>query len=130
MRKVASCILVVFMCLFAFTGCFGGTIEQRVTKAQLDQMCEEIKSNPLFKSAYSDVKVEVEDNHITYKYYMKDNMDSTQMEAFKINMQDSGLKGQISELKDSFEKQSGIRPDKITYQYYTPNDQLIVTIEE
>lgn len=130
MRKTVSAFLAVFMCLFVFTACGPRTIEDRVSKADLQKMCDEIKSNPLVSSVYSDVKVEVEGNNITYMYYIKAPMDDLQMTAFKSNIQNSDLKNQISGLKDNFEKQCGIRPDKVTYKYYTSNDQIIVTVEE
>ncbi len=129
MRKTVSAFLAVFMCLFLFTACGGRTIEERISKAQLQKMCDEVKSDPQFKSVFSDVKVEVEGNNITYEYYIKVDWDSMQMTAFKTAVQNSDLKDEIAKLKDQFEKQSGIRPEKITYKYYTYHDEILVTVE-
>ena len=72
MRKTVSAFLAVFMCLFLFTACGGRTIEERISKAQLQKMCDEVKSDPQFKSVFSDVKVEVEGNNITYGSLLRD----------------------------------------------------------
>ena len=129
MRKAVTSVVAVLMVLFVFAGCGPKTIEQAFSDSDLQKMCDEIKSNSLFSTYYNDVKVEVKENDITYEYWYNMTMDEDQIAAVKASLEDGELEGQIEELKDSFEKQSRLRPNKITYIYYTADDQLIAKIE-
>ena len=130
MRKAVVSFVCVVMCLFMFAGCGGKTIEDKVSQSQLNKMCEEFKSDPSFSQTFKDIKIELDGNHVTYKYYFKMEMDDSQIDQMKTQLAGSGLQGQIDGLKDSFKKDCGIRPDMISFSYYDGNNTLITTIEE
>ena len=130
MRKTIVSIVAVFMCIFMFAGCGAKTIEQKISDSQIQKICDEMKEDSYFQTYYKDVKLEIEGNHVTYKYYYKMDLDDDQIDQVKESLENSGLQAQIDGLKDDFKKDCGIRPDKLSFSYYTNDDKLIVTIEE
>ena len=130
MRKTIVSIVAVFMCIFMFAGCGARTIEQKISASQIEKLCDEMKEDSYFQTYYKDVKLEIEGNHVTYKYYYKMDLDDDQIDQVKESLENSGLQAQIDGLKDDFKKDCGIRPDKLSFSYYTNDDKLIVTIEE
>lgn len=130
MRKTIVSIVAVFMCIFMFAGCGAKTIEQKISDSQIQKICDEMKEDSYFQTYYKDVKLEIEGNHVTYKYYYKMDLDDDQIDQVKESLESSGLQEQIDGLKDDFKKDCGIRPDKLSFSYYTNDDKLIVTIEE
>ncbi|MBQ6018141.1 MAG: hypothetical protein IJL19_09695 [Clostridiales bacterium] len=130
MRKTLVSIVAVFMCIFMFAGCFAKTIEQKISPAEIEKLCDEMKEDSYFQTYYRDIEIEIEDNHVTYKYYYKMDLDDDQIDAVKDSLENSGLQDQIDGLKDTFKKDCGIRPDKLSFSYYTNDEKLIATIEE
>ena len=130
MRKTLVSIVAVFMCIFMFAGCFAKTIEQKISPAEIEKLCDEMKEDSYFQTYYRDIKIEIEENHVTYKYYYKLVLDDDQIDAVKDSLENSGLQDQIDGLKDTFKKDCGIRPDKLSFSYYTNDEKLIATIEE
>lgn len=130
MRKTLVSIVTVIMCIFMFAGCGAKTIEQKISDSQIQKICDEMKEDSYFQTYYKDVKLEIEGNHVTYKYYYKMDLDDDQIDQVKESLENSGLQAQIDGLKDDFKKDCGIRPDKLSFSYYTNDDKLIVTIEE
>ncbi|MBR3142196.1 MAG: hypothetical protein IKF09_03490 [Clostridiales bacterium] len=130
MRKTLVSIVTVIMCIFMFAGCGAKTIEQKISDSQIQKICDEMKEDSYFQTYYKDVKLEIEGNHVTYKYYYKMDLDDDQIDQVKESLENSGLQSQIDGLKDDFKKDCGIRPDKLSFSYYTNDDKLIVTIEE
>lgn len=130
MRKTLVSIVAVFMCIFMFAGCFAKTIEQKISPAEIEKLCDEMKEDFYFQTYYRDIKIEIEENHVTYKYYYKMDLDDDQIDAVKDSLENSGLQDQIDGLKDTFKKDCGIRPDKLSFSYYTNDEKLIATIEE
>ena len=130
MRKTLVSIVAVFMCIFMFAGCFAKTIEQKISPAEIEKLCDEMKEDSYFQTYYRDIKIEIEENHVTYKYYYKMDLDDDQIDAVKDSLENSGLQDQIDGLKDTFKKDCGIRPDKLSFSYYTNDETLIATIEE
>lgn len=130
MRKTLVSIVAVFMCIFMFAGCFAKTIEQKISPAEIEKLCDEMKEDSYFQTYYRDIKIEIEENHVTYKYYYKMDLDEDQIESVKDSLENSGLQDQIDGLKDTFKKDCGIRPDKLSFSYYTNDETLIATIEE
>lgn len=129
MRKTVASVVVIFMCLFMFAGCRPKSIEEAVKPADLQKMVDEMKENSLFKSVYKDASIEVKGNNVTYKYYYKQSMNEAQIAQVKKSLEGSGLEKQIDGLKDSFKKSCGIRAEKIAFEYYTGDGELIATVE-
>ena len=130
MRKTLVSIVTVIMCIFMFAGCGAKTIEQKISPAEIEKLCDEMKEDSYFQTYYRDIKIEIEENHVTYKYYYKMDLDDDQIDAVKDSLENSGLQDQIDGLKDTFKKDCGIRPDKLSFSYYTNDEKLIATIEE
>ena len=159
MRKAAVSVLVVIMCIFMFTGCGGGkTIEQQVSQAQLAQLNEEVKNVPMFSTTFKDAKIEIEGNHVIYKYWYKMDLDDTEhgekevkkesivrpekIEAMKEtdipvkkentekkDFSQSGLDSQADTLKEQFNKDYHVSDSSVSFIYYTNDNRVIVEIE-
>ena len=130
MRKAVAGVLAVFMCLFIFTGCFNDrTLEQIVTPQNIEEAKKMAMDQPEFAKTFRAVDVEFDDNNVTCKYYLKETFDSSQLTVIKSRIETCGYEKQIIELKNKIEKESGIRPEKLTYEFYTNGGQIITTIE-
>ena len=131
MRKKITSVVAVFMALFVFVGCGKKTLEQKVSKDELKAMNDSAYNMYVKNSTtYKDVKIEIEKNNITYKLYYAMDLTDDQKAEVKSSIESSGLKESIADLKDQFEKDVGIRPDKVTYIYYGNDDEEIVTIAD
>ena len=128
MRKTIASVVVIFMCLFMFAGCRPKSIEEAIKPADLQKMVDELKENALFKNNYSDAKIEVSGNNVTYKYYYKLDLNEEQIAKVKDNLEKSNLKSQISSLKNTFKKSCGIAAETISFEYYTKSGTHIATI--
>lgn len=130
MRKAVVSAVSVIMCIFMLTGCFfGNTLEERMTPRQRQRIADEIKAQPEFDDYFKDVTVDVEENHIYIKYYFAIYMDELQITAMKSFLLNAGYEQDIRELKDEVEKIYGIRPDIVTFEFYTTDDRQIGKIE-
>jgi len=131
MRKKILNVVAILMCVFMLAGCGAKTIEKKYSSSDLKKMNEQAYDTYVKGSSYyKDVKIEIEGNHIIYKLYYKMDLDDDQIAQLKTSLEGSGLQAQIDSLKDQFKKECGIRPDKISYTYYTNDDKEIITIEE
>ena len=130
MRKAVAGVLAVFMCLFIFTGCFNDrTLEQIVTPQNIEEAKKMAMDQPDFAKSFRAVDVEFDGNNVTCKYYLKETFDASQLTVIKTRIETSGYEKQILALKDKVEKDLGIRPEKLTYEFYTNGGQIITTIE-
>lgn len=130
MRKAAVSVLVVIMCIFMFTGCGNGkTIEQQISQAQLIKLNEEIKNVPMFSTTFKDAKIEIEGNHVMYKYYYKMDLDEAQFAAVKSSLENSGLDSQVETLKKQFNKDYHVSDSSVSFIYYTNDGRVIAQIE-
>ena len=132
MRKTLTGFAAVFMCLFVFTGCiFGKTLEERLSSSDIKRLNDEVYNTYVKGSdIYKDATVEIEGNNITYKVYFKIFMDDLQLIAFKSNIRNAGIESEIEKVKNDIQKKSGIRPEKISFIFYTSDNREIVTIAQ
>ena len=131
MRKAAVSAVSIVMCIFMLTGCFlfGNTLEERMTSRQRQKIADEIKSQPGFDDYFKDAEVDVEEDHIFIRCYFSVYMDDLQITAMKSYLLNAGYDQDIRELKDEVEKFYGIRPDIVTFEFYTTDDRQIGKIE-
>lgn len=119
------------MCLFMFAGCRPKSIEEAFKPADRQKMEDELKNNALIKANYSDVKIDIAGNNVTYKYYYKQDFSDEQIAAAKAQIEKTGssLKGQIPSLKNQIKKAcGGIEVETMAFEYYTKSGKLITTI--
>lgn len=130
MRKAAINIMVVLMCIFTLAGCYrGNTLEERINQREIDYVIEELKKDPDVRDNMREVTLEVKENSIYCNFYFKNYLDDTQIVAMKSALLQAGYEKELIELKDKFEKQYKIRPDLISYAFYTSDDRLIGKVE-
>lgn len=130
MRKAAINIMVVLMCIFTLAGCYrGNTLEERINQREIDYVIEELKKDPDVRDNMREVTLEVKENSIYCNFYFKNYLDDTQIVAMKSALLQAGYEKELIELKDKFEKQYKIRPDIISYAFYTSDDRLIGKVE-
>ncbi|MBR2992253.1 MAG: hypothetical protein IKF31_03005 [Clostridiales bacterium] len=130
MRKAVINVMTIFMCIFLLAGCYrGNTLEERINQREIDYVIDELKKDPDIKANMRDVTLEVKENSIYCNFYFKTYLDDTQIVAMKSALLQAGYEKQIIELKDKFEKQYKIRPDLISYAFYTSDDRLIGKVE-
>ncbi len=130
MRKVVSSVLVVFMCLFMFTGCHDDrTLEQKISKSEIDRFVNEQKQTQDYIQNCDDMSLEIKGNEIYLTFRVKYSLNNEQMQEFKRLAEMSAVRSTIEPTKDRFEKFYKTRPDKISVKYYTKGGQLICNIE-
>ena len=104
------------------------TIEEIIKPEDIQKMIDELKKSSVFKDNYSDAKIEISGNNITYKYYYIKDMDTEQIEKVKAQLESSNLKSQIPNLKNTFKNSYGVAAETITFEYYTKSGTLIASI--
>lgn len=131
MRKAVTSALVIFMCIFVFAGCGGNTLEDRIGYNARRELCQEaLNSSSEYKSYFSDVKLDIYENHVTFKYYLKENMSSEEAKIFKSYVQSSFFESGMEDIKDSIETSWGIRPSTLTFAIYKPDGTLIISVDK
>ena len=134
MRKVLVTIVAAIMCCMMFAGCGPKTLESVLNKADnkktMDEQCESIKK--IYSSYYSDIRWEAKDNDLKFIYVFAQDFDDDQIATMKSSLEGSAssLESEIASLKDSCEKDLGVRPDSISYSYLTKSGKEIVTISK
>ena len=106
------------------------TLEDILEPDELQSMIDEMKENDLFKNYYRDATIVIEKNDITYKYWYKQEYTDEEIETLKAQLEESNLYDQIDGLKESFKRSSGIRPDTISFIYYSSDNKLIANISK
>ena len=130
MRKTATCILTVFMCIFMFTGCFAGkTLEQRISQRDRERFCEEMKKTDENSDFYDHWELDVKENHLYFKAFIGVHLDHTERLAIKSYIMDMDEDVRINQIKDKIEKAYRIRPSMISIEFYTSDDILLGKIE-
>lgn len=134
MRKAAVSVLVVFMCILMFTGCYTGkNLEERITAKQIEKLETAMENSSDIKDEFSDVTIEVKENHITYKFTYGVYLDDLTILQMKSALLDSDLKKQMNEKIDTYkneiEKRFKIRPSIVSFEFYTSDGRMIGKIE-
>ncbi len=130
MRKVVSSVLVVFMCLFMFTGCHDDrTLEQKISQAEIDRFVNEQKQTPDYIQTCDDLTLEIKGNEVYMGFRLRYSMNNDEMNQFKKMVDVYGLKNYIEPTKQKFEQYYKVRPDKISIKFYTKGGQLICNVE-
>jgi hypothetical protein len=130
MRKTFIGAAVIFMCLFMLTGCyFGKTLEERIGARQIEKLEETLKNQSEIQNDFKDVKVEIKENHITYKFYYAIYIDDLTYLGMKSGLLTSDYSEQIDKYKDEIEKRYKIRPSIVTLEFYTSDGRKIGKIE-
>ena len=134
MRKAAVSVLVVFMCIFMFTGCYTGkNLEERISTRMIEKLEKAMESQSDIKDEFSDVKIEVKENHITYKFYYSVYIDDLTYLQMKSILLDKDFKKQMNEkietYKNEIEKRFKIRPSLVTFEFITSDGRSIGKIE-
>ncbi|MBR4403634.1 MAG: hypothetical protein IKT10_00835 [Clostridiales bacterium] len=130
MRKVVTSVLVVFMCLFMFTGCHDDrTLEQKISKAEIERFVNEQKQTKDYIETCDDLSLEIVGNEIYMSFRLKYSMNNDQMNQFKKGIEMYGLQNYIEPTKDEFEKRYKTRPEKISIKFYTKGGQLITNVQ-
>ena len=129
MRKAAVSFLVIVMCMFMFAGCGGKkTIEDQISKTQLQSMVDDMRNTPLFSTTYKDAKIKVEGNHVTFEYYYKMTFEPAQAAAMKETLENSGLDGQVTSLEKSLNRDYGVSDAKVTYVFYSGDGSVVAKV--
>lgn len=130
MRKTATCILTVFMCIFMFTGCFAGkTLEERISQRDRDRFAEEIAKSDGFSDFFDRSVMDVKGNHIYIRAYIGVYLDTTEQIAVKSQLLNMNEDAQIEQIKDKIEKAYKIRPSMITMEFYSSDGVMLGKVE-
>ena len=78
--------------------------------------------------AYSDYSVEISGNKLTYKYYFNQYSDEELSYIKEALEADDSWSETIITIKDEIEQSCAIRPDSVTFVYYTADGQELFTI--
>ena len=120
MRKTATCIVSVLMCIVMFTGCFmGKTLEERISQRDRDRFAQEMAKQDGFNDFFDRAELDVEGNKLYFRVYIGQYLDSAQEAAIKSQILNMNEDDQIKQIKDKIEKAYKIRPELVTIEFYS-----------
>ena len=130
MRKAAVSFLTVFVCIFMFAGCYTGkNLEERINMNERQRWIDEVSKDTLVQSETSKVTMDVKENNLIFKVYLKvsySHLQTIQLQSLLKNHDESK---RINQLKDSVKKRYGIRPVEVTMSFYGADGKLVGTIK-
>ena len=130
MRKTATTILTIFMCIFMFTGCFAGsTLEERVSQRDRDRFAEAIAKSDGFSDFFDHAELDFTGNHMYVRAYIGVYLDQSEQIALKSQLLNMNEDAQIEDIKDKIEKAYRIRPTIVTMEFYTSDRVLLGKVE-
>lgn len=130
MRKTATSILTIFMCIFMFTGCFAGkTLEERISQRDRERFAEEIAKQDGFSDFFDRSEMDVVGNHVYIRAYIGVPLDTSEQLVLKSQLLNMNEDDQIEEIKDKLEKAYKIRPTMISLEFYTMDGTSLGKVE-
>ena len=130
MRKTATSILSVFMCIVMFTGCFAGkTLEERISQRDRDRFAQEIAKSDEFKEFFDRAEMDVTENHLYFRVYIGQHLDQSEQIAMKSYLLNMNEDETINQIKDKIEKAYKIRPTIVTVEFYTSDGIKLGKVE-
>lgn len=130
MRKTATSIFTVFMCIFMLTGCFwGNTLEQRISKRDRERFAQEIAKSDGYSDFFDHTELDVKENHLYFKAYIGVNLDQSERLAIKSYLLTADENEQIKQIKDKIEKAYKIRPTLVSIEFYANDGILLGKVE-
>ncbi len=120
MRKTATGIVSVLMCIVMFTGCFmGKTLEERISQRDRDRFAQEMAKQEDFKDFFDRAELDVQGNQLFFRVYIGQYLDQSQEIAIKTQILNMNEDAQITQIKDKIEKAYKIRPELVTVEFYS-----------
>ena len=130
MKKFATKVLALVMVCVCLASCGAVTLESMFNSKAGQQQIESMKSSVMngFEDVYKDFEVKAEGNDLIYNYYFTEDYDAMK-DQLKSSLPDSmNWENEISKLKDEIEKSSKIRPESVTYAYFTSTGEEIFSV--
>ncbi len=130
MKKFATKVLALVMVCVCLASCGAVTLESMFNSKAGQQQIESMKSSVMngFEDVYKDFEVKAEGNNLIYNYYFTSDYDAMK-DQLKSSLPDSmNWENEISKLKDEIEKTSKIRPESVTYAYFTSTGEEIFSV--
>ena len=132
MKKLVSRILLPLMACLMLVACgTPSSLEEILTTEAAMQETEKVKEQLVteYDGVYSDYKMEVTGNNIVYKYYYSEEY-SEYAEDLKAALAEEDWSATIENSKAEIEKSAKIRPESITFAYYTADGTEIYSVTE
>ncbi|MBR5355937.1 MAG: hypothetical protein IK121_03345 [Lachnospiraceae bacterium] len=134
MKKTILKALTAVALVLSLTACGAPkTLEGLMTADVIQKETENVKQELLtsYGDVYSDYAMEVKENSIVYKYYYTADYTGDMVEALKTSLKDSvDWSANVNNVKDEIEKASKIRPDSISFIYYTADGEEVFNYTE
>ncbi len=130
MKKFATKVLALVMVCVCLASCGAVTLESMFNSKAGQQQIESMKSSVMngFEDVYKDFEVKAEGNNLIYNYYFTSDYGAMK-DQLKSSLPDSmNWENEISKLKDEIEKTSKIRPESVTYAYFTSTGEEIFSV--
>ncbi len=131
MKKFSAKVLVLVMATVLFCSCGKVlTLETVFNSAAGQKQIEETKASMMesFAGYYSDFDMYAEGNNLIYKYYFAPEMDEMADTLKETLPTSADWESEIEKVKDDVESSSKIRPESITYAYYTSEGEEIFSV--
>ena len=158
MKKIAVKLTAAVMCGLILTGCSASVkdmpirgnvsdkgasvgelcvpdtlefvLNKKSNKKEMDEQCESIKK--IYSSYYDDIRWESKDNNLSFIYIFVQDFTDDQIAIMKTSFdeQASSMEDSINDLKDSCEKDLGVRPETISDVYLTKSGKEICTFSK
>lgn len=133
MKKLVSRILLPLMACLMLVACGApSSLEEILTSDAAVAETEKAKEDLLsqYSDTYSDYAMEVSGNNLTYKYYYVEELSASADDLKAALEAESSWSDLITQTKDEIEKTSKIRPESVTFAYYTADGTEIFSITE
>jgi len=134
MKKTILKALTAVALVLSLTACGAPkTLETLMTAEAIQTETENVKKELLssYGDVYSDYAMEVKENSIIYKYYYTADYTGEMVEALKASLKDSvDWSSSVNDVKNEIESSAKIRPESISFIYYTADGEEIFNYTE
>ncbi|SDA38219.1 hypothetical protein SAMN02910275_00077 [Butyrivibrio sp. INlla18] len=133
MKKFVSRILLPLMACLMLVACGApSSLEEILTSDAAVAETEKAKEDLLsqYSDTYSDYAMEVTGNNLTYKYYYVEELSASADDLKAALEAESSWSDLINQTKDEIEKTAKIRPETVTFAYYTADGTEIFSVTE
>ena len=124
---------VLLACIF-ITACGSHkTLESVMSTDSAQKEIEDVRSKLLteYGDVYGDYEVKVSQNDIVYEYYYIPDYTDEMLESVKKVLEaDTSWSDTVNSVKDEIEQTSLIRPDTVTFAYYSSDGREIFRVTE
>ena len=127
--KVVAAVLACMMLIGCGTTNLETIMNTSAAKAEIDKVREDLLAQ--YGEVYSDYSLEVKENDLIYNYYYTADYDADMLASIKEALEaDASWSDTIEGVKNEIEQSSKIRPNSVTFAYYSADGEEVFKVTE